>query len=296
MLSTKDAFEKFRQRLELSDTEQKDAARRHSNLRACIRGGFDVKSDFLSGSYRRHTKTKPLKDVDVLFVLGDKENWRRAKAPTETLYAFEAHLRSKYTGKNQIEIGRRSVTVEFEKNWYPEDHDGRVLSIDAVPAFELSGGVFEIPDKATGTWIRTSPETHREQATAKNKELDGCWVPLVKMVKGWNRANSRPIKPSFLVEVMAEDLVEAPFSTYADEVRNFFAAAEANIGREWPDPAKLGPPVSDQMTANLIATVKTALQEAQRKATLAFRAEATGRQGDALRIWREILGDYFPPS
>ena len=296
MLSTKDAFNKFRQRLELSETEQKDAARRHTELREWIRSGFDIKADFLSGSYRRHTKTKPLKDVDVLLVLGDKERWRRDKPPIGTLQALEAHLRKKYTGNDQVEIGRRSVTVEFEKNWYPEDHDGKVLSIDAVPAYELSGGVYEIPDKITGTWIKTNPETHREQVTAKNKELDGCWVPLVKMVRGWNRANDRPIKPSFLVEVMAEDLVVPPFSTYPDEVRNFFAAAEANIDRAWPDPAKLGPPVSDQMTPDLIAKAKTALQEAQRKATLAFRAEATGRQGDALRIWREILGDYFPLS
>jgi len=296
VLSTRDAFEKFRRRLELSDTEQKDAARRQNDLRGCIRAGFEVRTDFLSGSYRRHTKTKPLKDVDVMFVLGQKEHWRREKPPIETLYAFETHLKTKYTGKEQVEIGRRSVTVEFEKNWYPEDHEGKVLSIDAVPAFELSGGVYEIPDKVTGIWIKTNPETHKEQATAKNKELDGRWVPLVKMVRGWNRANGRPIRPSFLIEVMAEDLVEPPLSTYPDEVRNFFAAAEANIDRTWSDPANLGPPVSDQMTPDLIADAKTALREAQRKATLAFRAEATGRQGDALGIWREILGDYFPLS
>ena len=50
------------------------------------------------------------------------------------------------------------------------------------------------------------------------------------------------------------------------------------------------------MTPDLVATARKALQEAQRKATLARRAEETGRQGDALRLWREILGDYFPLS
>ena len=44
--------------------------------------------------------------------------------------------------------------------------------------------MFEIPDKVTGTWIKTNPKKHKEQATAKNKEIDGYWVPLVKMVKG----------------------------------------------------------------------------------------------------------------
>src|SRR5262245_24095405 len=296
MLTTTEAFETFRKRLELGDTEQKDAARRHEEVRACIRQNFDVKDDFLSGSYRRHTKTKPLKDVDVMFVLGEKEKWRRDKPPIETLEAFEKCLKEKYPGQGQVVIGRRAVTVEFEKNYYPEDHDGKVMSIDAVPAFECGGGDYEIPDKVTGTWIKTNPTKHRVQATAKNKTLDEKWVPLVKMAKGWNRANGNTIKPSFLIEVMAEDLVEAPFSTYPDEVRNLFAALEANIGRAWADPAGLGPPVSDQMTPDRISQATKALQDAQRKATLARRAEQTGRQGDALQLWREVLGEYFPLS
>jgi hypothetical protein len=296
MLSTTEAFEKFRKRLELSETERKDASKRQTEVRECIRGGFDIKTDFLSGSYKRHTKTKPLKDVDVFFVLGAKEKWRRDKPPIEMLQVFETCLKKKYTEKDQTELCRRAVTVIFEKSYYPENHDGKVLSIDAVPAFESGSAEYEIPDKVTGTWIKTNPEKHQQQATAKNKELDGSWVPLVKMVKGWNRATRKPIKPSFLIEVMAEELVEAPGSTYPNEVRNFFAAMEANIGGSWPDPAGLGPPVSDQMTADLVTVAKQALQEAQRKGALAARAEQTGRQGDALRIWREILGDYFPLS
>ena len=260
MLTTAEAFEKFRKRLELSETERQDAAKRHTEVRDCIRAEFDIKNDFLSGSYRRHTKTKPLKDVDVMFVMGEKENHRRSKPPIETLQAFEKCLKKQYT---DVEIGRRSVTVEFEKNYYPDDDDeGKVLSIDAVPAFECEGADYEIPDKITGTWIKTNPEKHREQATKKNKDLEGHWVPLVKMAKAWNRASDKPIKPSFLIEVMAQELVEPPFSTFANEVRNFLAAMEANIGRDWPDPAKLGPPVSDQMTPELVEKAKASLREA----------------------------------
>jgi hypothetical protein len=291
MLTTTEAFERFRQRLELSDTESKDAARRHTDVRECIRGGFEIANDFLSGSYRRHTKTKPLKDVDIFFVLGAKERWRRNQAPIEMLQAFEKCLKAEF---DETELCRRAVTVTFEKSYYPEGHDGKVMSIDAVPAFLADTEVYEIPDKVLGKWIKTNPKKHAEQATAKNAELGGKWIPLVKMVKGWNRANGRPIKPSFLVEVMAEGLAEAPFSNYPNEVRNLFAAMEANVGQAWPDPAGLGPPVSDQMTADLVTNAKKALQEAQRKAALAMRAEQTGRQGEALQIWREILGDYFP--
>lgn len=296
MRTTTQAFDDFRRRLELSQTEQDDARRRQEDVRECIREGFDLSTDFLSGSYSRHTKTKPLKDVDVMFVLGTKERWRRDKAPIEMLEAFKKCLEAKYTERDQVTIGRRSVSVEFEKNYYPEEHEGKVLSIDAVPAFLLGTEQYEIPDKETGTWIKTNPKKHQEQSTAKNKQLDGRWVPLVKMAKGWNRANGKPVKPSFLVEVMAEGLVEAPFSNYPDEIRTLFAAMEATIGQTWPDPARLGPPVSDQMTSDLVVAARKALQDAQRKSTLARRAEETGRQGEALRIWREVLGDYFPAS
>lgn len=293
MLTTEEAFDKFRKRLELSETEQRDAAKRHAEVRDCIRGDFDVKTDFLSGSYKRHTKTKPLKDVDVIFVLGETEKWRRDKSPLEMLQAFERCLKEKYS---DVQICRRAVTVEFEKAYYPEDHEGKVLSIDAVPAFESGEDEYEIPDKITGTWIKTNPKMHKEQATAKNEEMSGRWVPLVKMMKAWNRANGKPIKPSFLIEIMDKELVEPPFSTYPDEVRSCLAAMEAAIGDKWGDPAGLGPPVSDQMTPTLINAAKISLREAQRKATLAARAEETGRQGEALRIWREILGNYFPLS
>jgi hypothetical protein len=50
------------------------------------------------------------------------------------------------------------------------------------------------------------------------------------------------------------------------------------------------------MTSERIAEAKQALRDAQRKVSLASRAEQTGRQGEALRLWREVLGDYFPLS
>lgn len=291
MLTTAEAFGKFRQNLELSETEAKAAQRRHAEVRECVRSAFDVSRDFLSGSYARHTKTKPLKDVDILFVLGKEDAWRRNKPPSETLEAVAACLKKKY---DAVEIGRRSVTVETDKPNYPDGHEGKILSIDAVPAFEINGG-YEIPDKVTGTWIKTNPEKHADEATWKNEELDGRWKPLVKMIKAWNRANDGPIKPSFLIEVMAQRLVDPPFSSYAEELRNFFAAAAQTINLVWADPAGLGPPVSDQMTAELVAAAQKALREAERKAAVAMRAERIS-QGDALRLWREILGDYFPLS
>lgn len=294
MISVEDAFEIFRQRLEISDTEQKDAERRHKSVRECIRGGFDIDSDFLTGSYRRHTKTKPLKDVDIFFCLGPKEKHWHDKHPDEVLNAFEKRLGDQF-GEDCVELGRRCVTIEFDKRNPTADEDGKVLSNDAVPAYDR-GNHYEIPDRILGRWIKTNPDIHKEESTAKNRELGGKWVPLVKMLKRWNRSAGKPISPSFLIEVMAQKLIDAPFSNYPSEVRGFFAAGLDGIVSDWPDPAGFGPPVSDQMTPEKRQTAVQALRQAEVKAARAMRLEQQGKTGEALLAWREIMGKYFPTS
>ena len=110
MITIDQAFEKFRQRLEISATEQKDAIRRHNDMRSCIRGLFDIERDFLTGSYARHTKTKPLKDVDIFFCLGEEDGVWRRKNPNAVLAELETCLGIKY-GAHSVERGRRCVTV-----------------------------------------------------------------------------------------------------------------------------------------------------------------------------------------
>ena len=294
MITVAEAFEKFRQRLELSESERKDAIRRHQDVRENIRAEFDVSRDFLTGSYARHTKTKPLKDVDIFFCLGEEEKEWRDKAPIKVLEEFESCLSDAY-GSENVELGRRCVTVEFEKRNPTVDEEGKVLSVDAVPAFETDI-YYEIPDRILGEWIKSDPEVHKVDASAKNSEMDGKWVPLVKMLKRWNRSADGPVKPSFLIEVMALDLVDAPFTTYPSEIRRFFASSLDGVHQEWPDPAGLGSPVSDQMTTERRKTAEIVLRQAEVSAARAVQLEGQGKNGDALALWREIMGKYFPLS
>lgn len=292
MITIDQAFETFRQRLELSNTEQQDAIRRHKDVRGCIRESFDIDRDFLTGSFARHTKTKPLKDVDIIFCLGEGDSYWRSEHPDAVLAEFGSCLGEKF-GADSVERGRRCVTVEFEKKNPTADQEGKVLSCDAVPAYELSG-CYEIPDRHIGQWIKTDPDVHKEKATAKNKECDGKWIPLVKMLKRWNRSAGKPISPSFLIEVMAVDLVDSPFTGFASEVRRFFAAAQEGIMEDWPDPAGYGPPVSDQMTSLKRSEAAAALRAAEVKAARAVYLDRQGRTGEALALWHAIMGKYFP--
>lgn len=53
---------------------------------------------------------------------------------------------------------------------------------------------------------------------------------------------------------------------------------------------------ADQMTPDLVTKAISALRQAEKKASLAMRREAEGNQGEALALWAEIMGRYFPTS
>src|SRR5215510_3782758 len=92
MLAIEDAFRKFKSRLELNAREQKNATDRHTEIREYLRARFEIENDFLTGSYARHTKTKPLKDIDIFFVMKESERHYRGKAPSVVIDDFHKAL------------------------------------------------------------------------------------------------------------------------------------------------------------------------------------------------------------
>jgi len=295
MITIQDAFDKFKSRLELTVREQEDASRRHQEIRDYLTGKFEINRDFLTGSYARWTKTKPLKDVDIFFVLGKKERGYRDQHPSVVLEKFRDALAEKY-GKDRVFLGRRSVQVDFGVQVVEDQTNDQVMSVDVVPSF-AKGPHYEIPDRTTGSWVMTDPEVHAELATKANKAFSEEWKPLVKMIKKWNQAAGTPVKPGFLLEVLALDLFVPEFSGgYPYELKGFFATAADRIKGTWSDPAKLGPPVSDQMDEARASVARGTLLAAEESVTRAIRLAKEGRQGAALQEWRKLFGPLFPLS
>jgi predicted nucleotidyltransferase len=293
MLTIPDAFEKFKSRLEISASEQEDASNRQKKIREQVRDGLDVDRDFLTGSYARHTKTKPLKDVDIFVVLKESESSYLDQAPDVILDRLVEILSPHYPGKTSK--GNRSVKIDRREFAAPDE---QVLSFDIVPAFARDGA-YKIPDRRQSDWIKTNPDIHRDKATAANEAFAKRWKPVVKMVKKWNDHNDKPVKPSFLLEVMALKLLDPPWAgSYPREVRQFFATAAHALDEEWADPAGLGPAVTARLAENSweLLTAKQALRDAEAAATEALRLEQSGRTGAALDAWQELFGTRFAKS
>jgi predicted nucleotidyltransferase len=281
-----EAFAKAKSALEITATEQKEAARRHGDIRVAVRERWSLEDDFLTGSYRRDTKTKRLRDVDIFVVVdpgGDQASLRQ-ETPSRILAELKAVLDAKY---DDVKVDGFACVVRFGP-------DEEVASFDVVPAFKRTGGGYEIPDAERGVWIATEPKVHHEQSTAKNEKCDGKYVPLVKMIKGVNREAGDPIEPSFLLEVMAQDIVRPPFGRYQDELTWFFATAAERIVEDWPDPASVGPDVNGTQGLSARQAAARQLNEWQKTAEEAVRLEDGGEERAAYEKWRSLFGSRMP--
>lgn len=299
MLAIDEAFRKFKSRLELNDREQDNASTRQKEVREFLDTKFAIDNSFLTGSYRRWTKTKPLKDVDIFFVLGADENHYRSKPPSAVIDEFHRVLVNKY-GDKAVRKQDRSVNIDFGVVVDADDNtDYRILSVDAVPAF-VSGGDYEISDTHTGTWMKTNPKVHADKATAAHQAFSNEWKGLVRMVKYWNnnpRHGEKPVKPSFLIEVMALECLHGGWQGRFDyEMQAFLSTLADRVLDTWPDPAGLGSPVSDGMDTARKQRARDLLRAASREATVAIDHARRGRNGEALQAWRNLFGPKFPLS
>lgn len=298
MLDVEDAFRKFKSRLELNEREQKNAATRHEEVRTYVGGKFSVQSDFLTGSYKRWTKTKPLKDIDIFFVLAEKEKKYLDQPPSVVLDDFHAALREKYGDNARRQ--NRSINVDFGVKADADDNtDYRVVSVDVVPAFP-SGDDYQIPDDTLSEWIKTNPKIHAEKAIAAHEAFAREWKAIVRMLKYWNNNplhGEKPIKPSFLIEVMCLQCLHGGWGgSFAREIQFVFATLTDRLFEQWPDPAGLGPPISDGMDDARKRRAESLLRAAERQAAVAIDHARKGRNFEALKTWRALFGPKFPLS
>lgn len=279
-----EAFEKLRRQLEITKTEEDNAKRRHKEIRDVVAASWQLEDHFLTGSYRRHTKTKRLKDVDIFVVIdgGGPQSGLQPKGPNAVLSGLKAILDEKY---DSVVIDRMACTISVGS-------DEQIMSFDVVPAFKRADGGYEIPDTRRG-WIATNPKRQHKLTTEKNKACDDNFIPFVKMVKGANRELGDAVEPSFLLEVMALDLVSTPFGRFQDELNWFFAAAADEVLGDWDDPVGIGPGVNT-MSPDERERAADRLRDAQQLAERAVWLEDQGKERASVEEWRELFDWRMP--
>lgn len=287
------AFQKLKENLEPTGLQKSTISTRQNNVREVIEKELVVRDSFLTGSYPRSTMIAPLKeaDIDIFIVLDSKyfyhyDNGQNG-GQAGLLDLVKRTLRKTYTRTPDISRNGQAVTIRFED-----------FVIDVVPGFKREGGGYLIPNSITQRWVSTDPQKHVEIFSTANSTHNGNLVPLIKMIKGWNK-NSGKYFRSFHLEVMALQTLNGvnrvTISDFPSGMRYFFDKARSYVTKQNPDPAGYGGDVGNYIKS------QEEIQEAANKFQLSYeralKAEEYASKGyikDAIDTWIKIFGDYFP--
>lgn len=301
------AFAEFASRLEITDWQETQVKEQRARLEKALRTELylDPKcAPRVIGSWARHTMIAPLRDADIdLLVVLDKSkyaDWLSADGTTRALDRCRDILKKAFP-TTQLRRDRNCITMHLAR-----------FSLDIVPAFPvrplLTDHVyFRIPDTVRKRWVATDPDRFATAISATNRDLQQKFVPLLKMMKAWNRANGGFIC-SFHLETMlyrhfhgvsgSFERVAAWFHDYHYSwlLKNFLGELPYYLKNACYDPIR-----EDRLDTYLDNDARPSNR--QRARQIAEHAAAASREAyrlqgkspsAALTAWRALLGDQFP--
>ncbi len=244
-----------------------------------ILAGWDLpgRGFFRAGALASGTQIAPLNDVDLV-VHADQVRPSWIEQPRLALDDLCAAMSADgYT----CEPGAHAVKVTVP---------GKPFTADVVFGCTHPDQGLLIPHCPKGEpafWIRTDPKAHREQVTARNRDIGVEFAREIRILKVLNRkwalAASDGRKPlgSFHLTALALALITTPVE-HETTTPQFLEAAAGLVLRPLPDPAGVGPQLEardPKLAARLLADA------AERTRS------ALGAGGGAEAILRSVFGD-----
>jgi hypothetical protein len=275
-------FQGLRENLEITGLQSSTVSTRQTNVRDNLAKEMTVDDSFLVGSYQRNTMVSPLSDADVDIFMVMNVKYYEQNGQASILDKVKKALSKSYT-TSDISRNGQAVTIRFTD-----------FRVDVVPAFTRPSGGYFIPDSVGKRWISTNPKTHITLWSDLNKTRDSAFIPLVKMIKGWNKSHSSKFR-SFHLECVARNVFNlVAINDYTTAVKYFFDQARWNFTNV-SDPAGYGGNVADYLdTQGKKDEIITRLEAAATKAKEAIDFATAGKISSAFDKWRVIFGDYFP--
>jgi len=284
-----EAFRTFKANLEISSLQSTTVSTRQENVRDAVKRGIDVTGSFLSGSYSRQTLIAPLKqaDIDVVVILDPKYFHRyngQNGSQAGLLDLLRRVLKKTYPTTPDISRNGQAVTIQFTD-----------FAVDVVPSFNRKGGGYLIPNSITQTWLSTDPKKHVQIWSEANRTHGGDLVPLIKMLKAWNRTASSFLRSFHLETIALQILSNVTISDFPSGARYVFDKGRGYVTKKNPDPAGFGDDVGAYLnTEEKVTNTVSRFETAYTRALKAENLSAKGNIYEAVNMWRLVFGDYFP--
>jgi hypothetical protein len=286
----RESFRQYARNLEITDNQSTIVSNCRRNVTTKLGAKLslhDEKSKVI-GSWDRRTLTRRLSeaDVDVMVILhyGKNKGWDNGDGTVNALDKFKSILQEAYPNTTM----RRDVNcITMKLNQF---------RLDVVPAFKWDSGFYKIPDSVRRQWVPTDPFTFASWMTTVNTSMGGDFKPLVKMVKGWNREVGWPLRSLHLEALMYLRYRTYPESyTYDSMLNNFFAALPNYLRTACYEPVK-GDRLDTYLDTSSTRTRASAIVKAEKAAELSAAAYSWANIDPerSIRIWKTLLGEFFP--
>jgi hypothetical protein len=188
-------------------------------------------SDFLGGSFARHTKTRPLDDIDIYLPLDGANllyimqnavlpytvqtdgllsnplltpRWANGQfvSSAKLIEGFSAVLKRRFPQTN-VKPGGQAVSIQMTHG-QSSISDG--LGYDIVPCFSLTPQLqndrpFYLMPDGCGGWIRTNPRADAVVADILQDNHNHLFRKVVKLLKYWNTEQLGGTLSSYFVEL-----------------------------------------------------------------------------------------------
>jgi hypothetical protein len=277
-------FAALRQNLEITPLQEATVSTRQRNVREAVEREFTVLESFLTGSYKRSTMITPLRqaDVDIIVILAAK--YYAQYTPASLLDRVRTVIKRTYPETPEISRNGQAVTIRFTD-----------FRVDVVPGFYRQGGGYIIPNSNTGTWISTDPKEHVRLWTEANVAHNNDLVPLIKMLKRWNRSHSSLLRSFHLEAITRQVLTNIKITDFPSGLRYVLDKAQTTLQLPFPDPAGYGGNLGSYLdTTEKVNDVLNRLQTNCQRARDAESYAASGRNELAYQKWGVVFGDSFP--
>ena len=266
------------------------AKKSHEEVRDYLIGDEEISKanpeTFLSGSYARNTAINDIKDVDIILMIDLDRN---ITDPVVTLCWLQASLQKKYS---KVKQQGRSVNVVNDKGF----------SLDIVPATPVSNrsGPLWIPDRVAKSWVPTHPKKQIEFSTERNKNTEGYYVHLIKIIKFWrDRLGNENAKPnSYIIESLISQCIVSKPDSYGSAVKNIFYYIYSsyqpylNSGRvpSISDPGYPSVNVAKRWKFDEFSAFMTEVKSSYNIAKEALESED---EDESIKLWRKLFGNKF---
>lgn len=278
------------------------------------------------GSFARKTKIRPLDDIDILMLLDgtgtsarqssnalgisnpydywlkiDKTDAPLARYPdgvgyvnsTKVLNSIKSSLAS-VPNYGKADITKNGSAVVLNLTSYPWAFD-IVPAVEVVDAWTRQTSYYLIPN-GSGDWIRTNPAKDQDYITRVNKQHDGELLPVMRLLKYWNRRTHKPRLQPYYFETLALKVFDyAPkITSYPNALKYFFDHCPFYLMASCADPKGLGPNLDANVDAETKNKVQAALNEAATHAGYALMYEQLKDDKNAIYWWGRVFGPEFP--